>query len=241
MFDQKVIGHRGMAGTAPENTRAAFTSAAQAGIQWVEFDVTLTADHKAVVFHDPKVDRCSDGQGDLSQLALAQIRRMDIGSWFDPKFAGETILTLDQVLRLMKKLRLNFNLEIKVHPKLPVKPLVAQIVEGLKSHDLKNCNFLVSSFDPQALTLFCEQSEGWPIGFLMHQWSDLWQDYAKVLNPISVHCNHEILTPERVLSIREADCYSLAYTVNDSERFNELTDMGVHAVFSDFPNELLKA
>src|SRR5580704_12278143 len=88
-----VIGHRGAAAQAPENTLAGFRAARALGCAWVEFDVRLTVDGVPVVCHDDKLDRTSNGRGRISKLPLAAIRMLDAGSWFGPAFAGERIPT----------------------------------------------------------------------------------------------------------------------------------------------------
>src|SRR5207249_5332732 len=84
-----VIGHRGAAAYAPENTLAGLRRAKALGCAWVEFDVRLTGDGALVLCHDPRLDRTTSGSGLVSATSLAAIRECDAGSWFDPSFAGE--------------------------------------------------------------------------------------------------------------------------------------------------------
>src|SRR5215212_3812774 len=83
------IAHRGGSTSAPENTLAAFRNAITQGADWLEFDVQMTKDGALVVIHDETVDRTTDGTGAVAEMTLEQIRRLDAGRWFDPKFAGE--------------------------------------------------------------------------------------------------------------------------------------------------------
>src|SRR5271169_865003 len=98
-----VIGHRGAAAHAPENTLAGFRAARVLGCTWVEFDVRLTGDGALVVCHDDQLKRTTDGHGQISKLPLAAIRRWDAGSWFSKSFAGEMIPTLDETLELCRE------------------------------------------------------------------------------------------------------------------------------------------
>ena len=68
----KIIGHRGVAGRAPENTLAAFRAASLMGLTWVEFDVMLSGDGNLVLIHDETVDRTTNGTGKVSELTVAQ-------------------------------------------------------------------------------------------------------------------------------------------------------------------------
>ena len=69
-----VIGHRGDSAHRPENTLASFAGALEVGASMVELDVQLTRDGHVVVLHDPSVDRTTDGQGDVRQMSLADVR-----------------------------------------------------------------------------------------------------------------------------------------------------------------------
>lgn len=97
-----VVGHRGTTRFAPENTLAAFEKAIDMGARSIEVDVRMTRDGEFVIMHDPWVDRTTNGTGLVSQMTLAEIRKLDAGSWFSPKFAGERVPTLREALRAVK-------------------------------------------------------------------------------------------------------------------------------------------
>ena len=88
------IAHRGASAYAPENTRAAFDRAIAMGADMIETDVQLTRDSELVLIHDDLVDRTTDGQGPVADYDLEDVLRLDAGSWFGPKFAGERIVIL---------------------------------------------------------------------------------------------------------------------------------------------------
>ncbi|MCP3855425.1 MAG: glycerophosphodiester phosphodiesterase [Actinomycetia bacterium] len=106
----QVIGHRGASDEAPENTMAAFKRALSLGADGIEFDVQLTRDGHAVVVHDAMLDRTTSGSGPVFEATLEEVRSLDAGSWFDPRFSGERVPTLDEVLALPAHV---FELEIK--------------------------------------------------------------------------------------------------------------------------------
>ena len=108
-----VIGHRGAAGAAPENTLASIRKARELGATWIEFDVKLTKDGHPILFHDDCLERTTDGRGAVAATTLAEIRRLDAGGWFGPAFRGEPVPTLEQALALCVELRLGINVEIK--------------------------------------------------------------------------------------------------------------------------------
>jgi glycerophosphoryl diester phosphodiesterase len=98
MRDVRVIAHRGASGYAPENTLAAFRLARALGADAFELDCTTTADGEVVVLHDDTVDRTTNGTGRVDELTLDELRRLDAGTWLDPRFAAERIPTLAEAL-----------------------------------------------------------------------------------------------------------------------------------------------
>src|SRR5256886_16194559 len=108
-----VIAHRGASGNAPENTLAAFKKAVALGATFIETDLQLSRDAHFVAIHDTTVDRTTNGQGAVHDMTLADLRRLDAGSWFGSEFAGERIPTLEEILEFSKKNDVVFYLEIK--------------------------------------------------------------------------------------------------------------------------------
>lgn len=95
-----LIGHRGVAGKYPENTKVSVQAAIDMGLTWVEVDVQPTKDNVLVVCHDHTVNRCSNGKGRIDQMTLAELKALDFGRWFSNEFANESIMTLTELLEL---------------------------------------------------------------------------------------------------------------------------------------------
>ncbi len=95
-----IVAHRGLARHAPENTLASFRACLELRIGF-EFDVERTKDGHLVCIHDTTVDRTTNGNGNVSDLTLDEIRRLDAGSWFDARFADEKVPTIEEVLKLV--------------------------------------------------------------------------------------------------------------------------------------------
>ena len=93
-----VIAHRGASAYAPENTLAAFRLGLEMGAQGLETDVRLTREGVPVLMHDERVDRTTDGHGRVADLTLGEVRRLDAGPWFGPRWAGERVPTLTEFL-----------------------------------------------------------------------------------------------------------------------------------------------
>ncbi|MCY4114108.1 MAG: glycerophosphodiester phosphodiesterase family protein [Chloroflexi bacterium] len=107
-----VIAHRGDTVAAPENTLPAFAAAIEAGADGIELDVHPSRDGALVVHHDYYLDRTTDGAGLVGDYTLAELQALDAGSWFDEKFAGERIPTLEDVLGLAGG-RVRLEIELK--------------------------------------------------------------------------------------------------------------------------------
>ena len=102
--DPVVVGHRGLATHAPEETPAAFNACVDLRVG-IEFDVRRTRDGQLVCLHDPAVDRTTDGKGKVGELSLRELRQLDAGRKFDPAFAGERVPTVDEFFALLRDRR----------------------------------------------------------------------------------------------------------------------------------------
>ena len=91
----ELVCHRGARLWAPENTFASFDTALEMGGDILEFDVRQSKDGVFYILHDDKVDRTSDGTGQISEMSSEQIDALDAGRWFDERFEGECIPRLD--------------------------------------------------------------------------------------------------------------------------------------------------
>ena len=107
------IAHRGASGYAPENTLAAFRRAVALGVSFIETDLQLTRDAHFVAIHDDTFDRTTTGRGAVQQMTLAEVRRLDAGSWFGSEFIGERVPTLSEILEFSAKNDVVFYLELK--------------------------------------------------------------------------------------------------------------------------------
>src|SRR5438094_732582 len=97
-----VIAHRGGRALSPENTLTAIRKAISLGVDYVELDIRAAKDGPLVIMHDSDVDRTTNGHGKVKDLTLAEIRALDAGSKFDPKYAGQKVPTFEEVLKLCK-------------------------------------------------------------------------------------------------------------------------------------------
>jgi len=115
------VAHRGASAYAPEHTLASYRLAIEQGADFVEQDLAVTSDGVLICLHDASLERTTnvaqvfpdrwtetviEGRKRKAWLAndftLAEIKRLDAGSWFDPKFSGERVPTFDEAVTLVK-------------------------------------------------------------------------------------------------------------------------------------------
>jgi glycerophosphoryl diester phosphodiesterase len=143
-----VFGHRGASAHAPENTLAAFELALAQGADAIELDARLSADGHVVVIHDAAVDRTTDGTGQIAQKQLAELRALDAGSSFSPKFRGEKIPLLEEVFETVGG-RIFINIELK-NLTTPHDRLVEKVCELVRKCGMEG-QVLLASFLPANL------------------------------------------------------------------------------------------
>lgn len=234
-----VIGHRGAARRAPENTLAGLRRAKELGCAWVEFDVRLTADGAPVLCHDPTLDRTTDGHGLVSAQPLSSIRQCRAGSRLGPAFADEKVPTLEEALLLAAELGLGANIELKADRgrQYPIGAAVAATLERLHG---RLPQILVSSFYPLGLYAVNKLAPWVPRGILFRIVSRNWSETALRFDCGVIGADHRRLRPRRIAAIRSAGYQLAAYTVNDPARARRLFEWGVTSVFSDAPDMILR-
>ena len=237
-----VIAHRGASEYAPENTRAAFELAAKLGTEWVELDLHLTRDKRIVIIHDAKVDKCTNGKGNVADMDYAEIAKFDAGSWFNPEFEGQRILNLEELIQIVTDLNLHANLELKPLPETE-DDLVRITVETLKAHWPKTKDApLISSFSMTALEKFKKLMPALPIATLFDEWhAEENLAWIERLNPIAVNLSAKIVNLEIIKTLKKLGKKIFIYTINDAEKAVQLRSLGVDGVFTNCPDKIKNA
>jgi len=233
-----LIGHRGAAAHAPENTLAGLEAARRLGMTWVEFDVALSADGHPVILHDESLLRTAGLDRLVSELSLEELRRLDAGRWFGPAFAGEPLPTLQDYVHRLEALGLGANIEIK-----PVTgheaATAAAVVEAVKADWPAALPApLLSSFAVASLEVARDLGPGIARGYLVEELPVGWAATAARLGCVSVHPWHEPLTAAQVRAIKQAGYAVAVYTVNEAARGRTLLAWGVDSLITDDPPAL---
>ena len=214
-----IIGHRGAAGLAPENTMKAFRRAFACGVDAVELDVQAV-DSRLAVIHDPTVDRTTNGRGPVSGYSIGDLRDLDAGD-------GEAIPLLVEVLEALPA-GVGINVELKGPG--------TEAPMATTPHDAANT--LISSLDLgrlRAIRRALPDAMCAPVFRMPHR--DM-VGAARSIDAWSINIRNDIATPRRIERLRAAGFRVLVFTVNDRRRALELMQQGVSGVFTDFPDRV---
>ncbi|HEY0671143.1 MAG TPA: glycerophosphodiester phosphodiesterase [Longimicrobiales bacterium] len=239
-----IIGHRGASGHAPEHTFASWDRALELGVDYIEQDLQMTSDGVLVVMHDATLDRTTSGSGNVSDFTFDEISKLDAGSWFDPRFAGERVRSLREVFaRYGNKVR--YYIETKTPESAPgmEEKLLALIDEfGLRDGAVEKWQVLIQSFSTASLHKIKALNSQLPlIQLVPKQYSSheirkhfkQMSDYAVGIGPAHTSVDEALVS--------EAHAHGMhvhPYTVNDETDMRRLIALGVDGMFTDFPDRL---
>ena len=236
-----IFGHRGLSSLAPENTMAAFRCAVDHQVKWVEADVDVIADGTVIICHDSTLDRTTNRTGRYDDLTAADLADIDAGGWFSPRFAGEPLPTLGDLIDLMNDTGLNANIEIKPseagrEETLRLIGAVIAELEGLRP----GVEVIVSSFSHLLLHLFKQRAPKVPVGCLYKSGtlSSDWRSTLQIVGADFIHPEDSGLTRQQVQEFRDAGYGVNIWTVNSPSRADELFSWGATGVFSDVAHQI---
>jgi glycerophosphoryl diester phosphodiesterase len=230
-----LFGHRGACAHAPENTLASFEMALQHGADAIELDAKMSVDNEVMVIHDQTVDRTTNGHGRVNELPLSTLRSLDAGSFFDPKFAGEKIPTLDEVFERMGR-RIYINVELTNYESVNDQ-LIPKVAALVKKHDLQDW-VIFSSFQPVNLLRIRRLLPGCPVGLLALESNAGALSRGLIgrwVSPAIIHPYLEDVTPEFVHAEKARGRRIHVWTVNPPEEMKRLFDLKVDGIFTDDP------
>lgn len=225
----KIIGHRGGAAGYPENTLASFKKAVELGADGVEFDVQLTKDGEVVVIHDELIDRTMTGSGLVKDYTLAELRQLNAGEFFSPKFKAEKIPTLAEVLDVVKDLEV-INIELKNY--LPYPELEEKVLKLVDQFELRD-QTIISSFNHYSLQKVKKLQPEIKTGCLLMSKMINSADYAFKRGFDALHLHFLTADQEVVDKAHFMGMQLNVYTVNFPEAVLELLAKGVDMIITD--------
>ncbi len=239
-----LIGHRGAAGLAPENTMPSFREAVEKwAVDMIELDVRASSDGHAVVIHDATVDRTTDGTGPVAGMSLARLRELDAGARFraadgSTPFAGKGIgiSTIDEVLEAFPDTRFTFEVKIGTAQ--------APMFEAIRRHGAEE-RVIAAGMNWRDRLMF-EDYVGAISGsvrdvrwfYMLHRaWCGrFWTRIADVFQVPERQGRLRIVTTRFIRDARAHGIPVHVWTVNDPADMERLIDWGVDGLITDRPD-----
>jgi glycerophosphoryl diester phosphodiesterase len=230
-----VIAHRGASGHAPENTLAAFRRAVALGATFIETDLHLSRDAHFVAIHDDTLERTTNGHGRAEEHSLADLRKLNAGSWFGSEYAGERIPTLSDILEFARKHDVVFYLELKRGGTWGAEHALIGALR--QAGEIQRA--VVMSFDPRVLESL-HRSEATLMIALLHDGTlnDPFGD-AVACGVRQMAVRGDLVTPAFLAEARRRDLQVVCWTVNNPAHMRALIAAGVHGIISDYPDRVL--
>ena len=228
--DVAVTAHRGSSLEAPENTMSALRAAITAGADYAEIDVQTTRDGQVVLLHDRDLMRLAGDPRRLEDLTLEETRSIDVGSRFDPAFAGETLASLADVIDLVRG-RLRLNIELKYNRPDPA--LVPAVVDLLRQKQfLDQC--VITSLDFASLRAVKQLEPRLATGLIVTQ--SVGNPARLPVDFLSVNAG---VVSEALIGLVHTNGMQIhVWTINDPELMTRMVEMGIDNAITDKPAEM---
>lgn len=243
-----IFGHRGAAAYTPENTLISFEKAVEMGADAIELDVHLTADGFLVVIHDERVDRTTDGSGQVHLKTLREIKELDAGFRFSPDGGGSfpfrgqgiRIPTLDEVLKALPEIL--FNITIK-----PGGEDAATACARVIRENSAQSRVMVASEDVKTISIFRRAAPEVPTAAAAREvfwfWAAVKMGISRCLKPrfsaLQVpewYKGLKVITKRFIRKAHEGKLPVHAWVINDPEDMRRLVRMGVDGIITDYPD-----
>ncbi|WP_030672525.1 glycerophosphodiester phosphodiesterase family protein [Streptomyces rimosus] len=250
------VAHRGASAYAPENTLAAVDAAADLGFAWVENDVQRTKDGELVILHDTSLARTTDVEQvfpdrapwNVADFTLAEIEKLDAGSWFGPKFTGERVPTLEDYMDTVEDNDQNLLLEIKspeLYPGIERQILKELREDGWLDRDHVKRRLIVQSFSADSVKKVHGLRPDIKTGFLgtpavaelpkYAAFADQINPQYKSIDAGYVASVHKVKGPHgRPLEV-------FTWTIDDAANAVKAAGQGVNGIISNKPDVVRKA
>jgi len=239
------FAHRGGRQLWPENTMYAFARAIEdLGYHYIELDVRLSADRVPMVFHDPTLQRTTDGAGTVADRTVAELKKLDAAHNFRAeenyprRGTGASIPTLDEVYRAWPELRINLDLKVD--------DAEWAVAEVIRKHDAEHRS-LLGSFKDRRIAKFRRITAGTvatsagPVGAVQMYLASRLRMAPRL--PVQAYQVTEQYTGVSVDSklidaVHKAGAQIHVWTVNEAHDMRRLLGLGVDGIMTDRPDIL---
>jgi len=223
----EVIAHRGASGGAPENTMAAFELAIEEQADWIELDVQEDSDGRVIVAHDSDFMKVADNGLKVWDATASDLAELDIGSWFDPAFSDQRVVTLHDVLETARG-HLGVVIELKYYGHDErLEERVVDIVEATGMQD----NIMLMSLKLNGLRKSAALRPNWTRGLLntvsVGDLTRLDLDFLAL--------NAAAASPATIRRAHQNGMQVFVWTINDPVQMSVMLSRGVDGLITDEP------
>lgn len=232
-----IAGHRGDRSVAPENTIEAFTAAFEnPAMQFVETDVQLSRDGVPMLFHDATLKRVAGTRKKVAELSHDELKRLDVGAFYNKSFAGTRMPSLAEFLTLAADFDKRMLIELKSDWTSPEVAIVLDVIErsGVGSR------VMLQSFSIETLQNLQRAAPDMPRLMLIRELPGDPVPMARQLGVLALGTTARAVmaSPDAVQRLHEAGLAVLCYTLNTERSWAEVRDLGVDGILTDTPSEL---
>jgi len=233
----KIIGHRGAVNLAPENSLSSCYALKYINKNWIEIDVLLSKDNVPVIFHDKKLDRCTDLKGDLRKYTLNELKKTNNGLYFSKKFKNEKIPTLTEFILLCEKLSINIFLELKsYYSNNYEEKLVNEVVKRLKKYHLNKNEIILCSYSRNIIKLLKKKLPNYKrsliVDYIPNDWIKFIFKYKCYSINIAYNKNINIINSFKN-SVIKIPIY--CYCINNIDDYKKLKKIKINGIITDNP------
>lgn len=227
------IGHRGSAGTKPENSSASFKEALKQKVDMIELDVRLTKDDKLVVFHDEDLKRVCGSNEKVSEITLREFKNFDIGSHFSYEFSSEKVMTLQEVINLVGT-KSGLNIEAKLNNSDERELLAVKIADLIISEGISE-KCVITSFDHKFIKILKEMYPDISAGVIFEKYNSKWEQIVEDVNADGISLHYSSINEEFIKECRIKGYFLYLWTVNDPYEIKRIKKLKVDGIISDYP------
>lgn len=230
----KIFGHRGAAGTHPENTMISFIESERIHADGIELDVQLTKDGEIVVIHDETLERTTTGTGFVKDHTLKEIRSLDASYKF-PDYGVCKVPSLEEVFNWALSNKLIINVELK-NSVIPYAGMEEKVIHLVRTYHYEK-RVIISSFNHESLEKCLKLAPEIEVGVLYHEKKTEPWVYARKLGATSIHPNYRVISNSTIQKSQDNGIAVRPYTVNKQKEMERLLSVNCAAIITDYPEK----
>ena len=229
-----VTGHRGASGHAPENTLSAMKVAIEMGAEFSELDVQETADGEIILLHDSSLKKTSGVDKNIWEVNYADLKDLDVGSWFSEEYKNEPIPTLQEVIDLVKgKMKLNIEMKANKHEKM----LAERTLKVVTDNDFLD-QVIFTSFKFDEIRKIRKINKEAKVGYIFGKMPQDVDVFSEDVDLLSV--NIKTVDAAFMKKAKDAGMEVAVWTVNKPEDMKRMIEIGVDDIITNYPDVLRK-